>query len=285
MPKENPLKSTLQGLREQLESGRAARQAWYLEASKPICVQYGLDAVQDEKRVRMLLKAQARQKDCQECNGLNCRHGGIRDYEGVFISPEGEVHETDCPIRLQEKMKMILPGRYAKKTFADYEVTVDNKRAVGYARWFLDKGNRGLYFYGGYGTGKTFLASLVAKECILRGERVVFGNVPQLMGEIQQTFKDPTVSSQEILGKFIKCDLLILDDIGLSPSKWNVGIICQILDERNNAERPVIMTSNFSPEKLQECFAKEDSVTAGRIASRLKQMCYVASLGAEDRRQ
>ena len=279
-----PKESYSTRFRREWKAGASAREARFRKEAMPYCQRYGLDAAQDRAQLDALIKAGQRLAECAGCNGIDCRHAA-KAFETVNISDTGQVSWVPCRVEANRRIAKILPKKFAAKTFNDYEKTADNSRAVGMAHWFIDRGDgHSLYLHGGFGTGKTFLASLIAKEFIARGKHVVFGSVPKLMNEIQQTFKDPSVTSQSVLRRFINCDLLILDDIGVNASKWNVGILCQIIDGRTNDERPMLLTSNYSPEDLRKAFAREDEMNAGRINSRLQGCCYVAYLGERDRR-
>lgn len=180
---------------------------------------------------------------------------------------------------------MQIPHRYLGKTFADYEVTADNVKAVKLAKWFLTKGERGLYLYGGYGTGKTFLASLIVQEWKRAGRGVLFGDVPGLLDRIKATFDDSAERYQDVLDRYCKCELLVLDDLGAGYlTAWNVGQLYQIINARYNDGRPIIATSNYDLKGLAAAFGAIDKVSAQRITSRLHEMCAQGFLGIKDRR-
>ncbi len=213
--------------------------------------------------------------DCDTCNG-NCPKpdkyyldGGYCKY-GIAL-----VKRRAC-------QKAHIPDRYIGKTFSDYQVTSDNAEAVKIARWYTaTKPAKGLYLYGNCGTGKTYLASLIAQEFI--GQGVIFGDVPDLMARLKATFDDG--GTEALLKRYTTCGLLILDDIGAGQiTPWNVGILYQVINARYNAEKPVIATSNYDLDGLQSAL-KADALTAKRIISRLSEMTIQAFLGLKDRRK
>lgn len=199
------------------------------------------------------------------------------------------IAESDCvwyKAALAQKVKAAsVPKKFVGKTFAEYEKTPDNREALQIANWYLaEKPNRSLYFYGAVGTGKTFLASLIAQGFIESGKRVIFGDVPSLLQRIKATF-DGAGNAQSVLDSYCKCDLLILDDIGAGQvTDWNVGIIYQIINSRYNEQKPILATSNLDLDGLQKRLARCDDLTAQRITSRLNEMCILAFFGLEDRR-
>ena len=214
---------------------------------------------------------------CENCGGVCHKsekyfcEGGLCKY-GVAL-----LKRRDC-------LKAKIPARYIGKTFGDYEVTSDNKRAVALARHFItEKPAKGLYLYGNTGTGKTYLASLIAQGFIGAGT-VIFGDVPDLMARLKATFDDG--GTEALINRYCRCDLLVLDDIGAGQiTAWNAGVLYQIINARYNADKPIIVTCNYDLNGLQGALSKTDAFTGKRIASRLSEMCIQAFLGTIDRRK
>ncbi len=72
--------------------------------------------------------------------------------------------------------------------------------------------------------------------------------------------------------------LLILDDLGAEkPTEWVRERMYEIVNQRYEWMRPIIVTSNLSPAQL----AKQ---VGQRVASRLMEMCEVVELDGRDRR-
>ena len=175
-----------------------------------------------------------------------------------------------------------IPRKYVGKTFDDYQVTPDNRRAVKIARWLVnEKPTTGAYFYGGVGTGKTFLASIVAQEFIRVAQSVIFGDVPSLLTDIKATFDKGTTS--DLLKRYCACDLLILDDIGAEQvTDWSVAQIYLIVNARYSANLPTLATSNCDFNGLVNRYGGD--IVAKRIVSRLKETTAQAFFGTTDRR-
>lgn len=139
-----------------------------------------------------------------------------------------------------------------------------------------------LYLYGGTGTGKTFLASLVAKE--FWEKSCVFRDVPSLLAELKGTFGKNDLT-QKFMARCEKTRLLILDDLGAGLiTEWSVGILYEIINTRYNANRSVVVTGNYDFDGLERRLSVADKFSGSRIISRLKEMCSTAYLGEEDRR-
>ena len=245
-------------------------------------------------------KVECELKSCQDCNEYRCRKTSKKYKKPQVVKDsEGELtiqYET-CKVWIKECreqfQRSMLPRKYIDKTFADYELTPANSSSVKWAKSLSErKIKRGLFFYGGMGTGKTFLAALIAREFILQGKKVIFGDVPALLTKLKQTFDNAAVSTSSVLDSCCDCDLLILDDLGTGQvTEWSVGILYQVINDRYNAEKPVVVTSNYDLRGLSERLVVKDKYgkiidefSAKRITSRLKEMCVQGLLGTHDRR-
>lgn len=253
----------------------------------------------------------AEEKLCEGCQGTECgkkdkwrtnyrfqkEHLADWDTEGRWL-----IYSDECPhmvksrkkARLQEQvLKSGLVMRYVEREFKDYEETADNSQAVTLAKWYVaNKPNKSLYLYGGVGTGKTFLATLIAKEYVLENKSVVFGDVPKLLGRIKATFNG-VGSAEDVIEHYQACDLLILDDVGAGQiTDWSASIIYTVINDRYNSNKPLIITSNFNFRDLQRRLSLTDNqgnivddFSAKRIISRLSEMCIQGFLGTNDRRR
>lgn len=281
-----PRQKSFVEVKRELVAEAPERKERYRQKAKPLCKKYGLDATRDKEKIDALINAAWLMGKCADCNKVDCSRPGAHEFETARVMPSGEIIWRPCRVQIKRRMLEAIPAKYLTKTFADYEQTEDNRRAVMLAGQFIEQGGKSLYFYGGVGTGKTFLATLIAKEMIRKGEYVVFGSVPGLLDELKQTFNDPQASGEVVLRRFIQCDLLILDDIGVGKlSDWNVGILYQIIDGRDKGKKPTVFTSNYSLEGFYSKLEKMDKVAAERLYSRLKGNCLEADLGNRDRRQ
>ena len=258
---------------------------------------YGLNQLSNSE-VRDIERAERQLAECRNCNGQSCcRTSGNKYWQPVIRAIDGslDVAQSRCKVGRQKDFirkfrEMKIPALYEDKTFEDYEETRDNREGVAMALWYVtEKPSANLYLYGGCGTGKTFLASLIAKEFIKDSQTVIFGDVPQLLDEIKASFDTRARrSSQDVLQYYNECDMLIMDDLGAGyMTGWSVGILYQIINGRLNAGKRLIVTSNFALNDLYQRLSScrdGDAYSAKRICSRLSTF-ERAYFGNRDRRQ
>lgn len=251
-----------------------------------------------------VLRAEKQLVECEKCVGLPCQTGAkgwkpvIRTGRfgvEVAVTPCKFLIEKERQEKISKAFKMAkMPRMYVGKTFADYEVTKDNARAVKTAKEFLENPQFGLYIYGTPGTGKTFLAAIVAQELIHAGKTVIFGDVPSLLDDLKDTFnKKNSETFSNLKDLLCNADVLVLDDLGTeNPTEWAVEQVYTIVNRRyNEGDKPIIVTSNFDPNVLADRLnhptkreSSYESVTGDRIVSRLLQMCKGITIKGKDRR-
>lgn len=136
----------------------------------------------------------------------------------------------------------------------------------------------GMMFYGGVGTGKTFLASCVANELIDRGYVVIMNTIQDLAAEMQEDYGQ---NREYVLNRVRDCDLLILDDFGVErDTEYMAEQVNQIVNERYNAQKPLIVTTNLSPKFMRD--SQDDPKR--RSYDRLFEICQLVKMDGESRR-
>lgn len=147
--------------------------------------------------------------------------------------------------------------------------------------------NRGIYFYGGTGTGKTTTAVTILNEYLiarvrqhLRGEKkievnpVLFVRLSEFQNIYNGQFRGtPDMQSNSAVRyyrfkeRMKEVDLLVIDDIALRglPEGF-MNEIYEIIDHRATEDITTIFTSNVGYQELKE-------FVGDRIASRIQGMC------------
>ena len=149
----------------------------------------------------------------------------------------------------------------------------------------LVKHGTGAYIVGNVGTGKTHLASAVARLAIDDGMSTIVTDTLDILASLKATFGTDE-SEDDVLSRLSRCKLLVIDDLGKeAPTDWVLSQVFRIVNDRYEQMRPVIVTTQFSRPELIERLAKNgDEETAVAIVSRLFEMCELISLTGQDRR-
>ena len=215
--------------------------------------------------------------------------GQVRWVSHEACGCEGELAEqAERERREREEAEAAMARRVAesgiKKRFRSAQTSIP--AAVSYLGRFGDIQGRGLYFRGGVGAGKTTAASAIARALVYTGYSVIVTTTLEMLDSIQDTYGTGSKSAEGV-GRYGRCDLLVLDDLGKEDAtEWSVGTVFSVLDARYEDMRPTIVTSNYAPGALADRLARRgERVTAEAIASRISQTCRPVYLGGRDRRR
>lgn len=141
-----------------------------------------------------------------------------------------------------------------------------------------DKFYPGLYLYGRFGVGKTFLLGAIANELARqKGVATTMMHFPSFVVEMRNSIKDNNLGQK--LDAVKRAPVLMLDDIGADAmTTWaRDDILGVILEYRMQEELPTSFSSNFSMDELQEHLTinvkgEEEPVKASRIMERIKYL-------------
>jgi len=183
-----------------------------------------------------------------------------------------------------------IPRRYEHCDVSSFITYPDEKlqNTVARARRFAEAFpvvDKGLFFIGPPGIGKSHLAVAVLKQVIReKGARGLFYDVRELLKVIRSTY-DPInrTTESEVLRPVMSADLLVLDDLGAEkPSEWVDETLNLIVNTRYNEQRATIFTSNYE-EKEDRTDPDSLLVRVGaRMHSRLHEMCELLEFDGAD---
>ena len=267
-----------------------------------IRTQYG---VTQDSDVLLIDAAEMELAKCEGCAGYPCHKSTNAGFIPV-LSVNGEVFVSmkickeyvkhNAQVELSRKLKAAkIPPRYRGKTFANYKTDKNNQVAVTFAKSVLLKGYSGAFFYGKAGTGKTFLAALIAQEFVKAGKTALFEKVADLLTEFHEIYRGKSQESEkELLSKLYNVDLLVLDDFGMEKTTKFVGTtLCKILDARYDREGiTTIITSNLKMAQVADSLNKpadaeksDICLNGTRIQDRCIEICKTIEFQGDSRRE
>lgn len=129
---------------------------------------------------------------------------------------------------------------------------------------FIEK-KENILFMGQPGTGKTHLATALGLKALLKGYKVVFARVSELLSALQAGRADNTYRSK--INQLFLADLLILDELGFKMMDQKmVEDLFEVVSKKYETGS-IIITSNKTFQEWNRIF--NDSVLATAILDRL----------------
>ncbi|MBS7345875.1 MAG: primosomal protein DnaI [Caryophanon sp.] len=149
--------------------------------------------------------------------------------------------------------------------------------------------SKGLYIYGKFGVGKSFVIGTIANELAHLGIQCVVVFVPEFLRELKTAIGDNTL--QQKIDYVKKAPVLMLDDLGAeSLTAWTRDeILATILHYRMSEQLPTFITSNFSYDALEAHLTQtqkgdHEPIKAARIMERIKVITEPIEMLGDNRR-
>ena len=135
-------------------------------------------------------------------------------------------------------------------------MTQVSKMAYAYAENFPQNNPHSMLFYGGPGTGKTFLCDCIAKMVLDRGYTVLYLTANQLctMMEEYRFHRNPQMQekAQLIHDQLDEADLLIIDDLGSEYlNQITAADLFECFNQRILKNKATLVSTNLEPERLR----------------------------------
>ena len=176
---------------------------------------------------------------------------------------------------------LFLPENVSRANLDDYRIGSDSrKKALRETLKLIqniDNAKTGIYLYGEFGVGKTYLLAALANELTKLGKTVLLAYFPDLVRALKNSLND-SKNLEDMINNLKTVDVLMLDDLGsenLTP--WlRDEILGPILNYRYMSGKIVCISSNLDQRKLIEhlCHTnqEDDNVKGVRIANRLLKL-------------
>lgn len=127
----------------------------------------------------------------------------------------------------------------------------------GYAEHFGKSNIKNLLFHGGTGLGKTFLSACIAREVAEGGFSVVYDTIGTILARFEeQKFSrdaEDVRAARDLTRKYLRCDLLIADDLGSEMTTPFVQTaLYQLVNTRLAEGRATLISSNCGMDELRK---------------------------------
>jgi len=245
-------------------------------------------------------------KECNKCESLDSCKNMLQGYHPhlVFQRNSIDLQYDRCPRKeLYDNRKknesliksLHMPKDILRASMLDLDLDNSSRlQAVKLAHEFVKnfqpgKRSKGLYLYGPFGVGKTYLLGAIANELAEKRISSMLIYYPEFMRELKGSFQDNSFNAKVDGVKNVP--VLMIDDIGAeSMSSWmRDDILGAILQYRMLENSPTFFTSNFDFTQLEHHLAvtqrgEEERVKAARIMERIKYLATPVELQGNNRR-
>ncbi len=225
---------------------------------------------------------------CQNCPGLqNCQNSN----PGYIYQPEEDQFVFSACKYKKEALRLSKENNLIKTLFVSksilnadlraFDKTTENRNKIyDYILKFISQQQKkqfmkGLYLYGNFSTGKTFVLGCVANELARNNMKSLVIYFPDLIVELKNAIG--TSRFEELMNYLKSVDVLLLDDLGSeNMTAWvRDEVLGPVLNYRLMEEKPIFISSNIDPtsEDLLKHFSMtnsaSDQLKGQRIISRL----------------
>ena len=243
-------------------------------------------------------------KNCKNCKGLaTCKNS----EKGYRYTPIGGNKIINFSYDACTKLNKELNDNKYKNNLSLFELNEEIKNAsfkdiykddkarvpiIKYFKEFMDnynKGNnpKGIYLYGSFGSGKTYLIASLFNELAKRNIKSTLIYYPDFLVTLKSSFQ---TDYAEKFNYIKKTPLLLFDDIGAENcSNWSRDeVLGPILQYRMENNLPTFFTSNLTIDELEKSLSTTssgvDKIKARRIVERIKQLTVQHDLISKNRR-
>lgn len=124
--------------------------------------------------------------------------------------------------------------------------------------------SKNILMRGSTGLGKTHLSLAIANEIIKKGFSVIYVSAPEILSKLEKEHFSYQYDEQEdTFQSLLKCDLLIIDDLGTEfITPFSVSCVYNLFNSRILAGKPLIISTNLTASELVTTYSQ-------RFASRL----------------
>ena len=191
---------------------------------------------------------------------------------------------------------VFMPKDIKEARFEGFDVTKPREQAFERSLIFVenyiqnpDNFHKGLYLYGAFGVGKTYLLGAIAHELSMYGYPSTIVHYPTFATEMRSSVATSTTG--EKLEAYKTTPILMMDDIGAEYSTdWmRDDVLGVILQSRMQNELPTLFSSNLTMKEFEDHITfnnkgEANPLKAKRIMERVKFLSDEISVSGVNRR-
>lgn len=216
---------------------------------------------------------------CERCGGngyvgstmCECLAELCRQEQKKELSLLSGGKETFSQFRLE-----YYPDQYDGKYGASPRTIMERNFKIcrSYATTFT-RSSGNLLFIGGTGLGKTFLSACIARAVADRGCSVVYETANRLFSTLEQAKFTGSEEAKREAGKYMACDLLIIDDLGTEmPGQFVTSALYNLVNDRLMANLPMVVSTNLNVDELARRYSPQ---IASRLEGNFTRLTFVGS--------
>lgn len=259
-----------------------------------------------ERSLNKLYEFIQQSKDCRRCPSLDSCVNLLKGYHPHLVLQGNaiDIQYDRCPTKVkhderkrQESLiqSLFMPREILRASLSDVDLADDGRmKAIELAGRFVanyepGKKMKGLYLYGPFGIGKTYMLGAIANALAKKNISSLIVYVPEFFRELKGAWQDQTMN--EKLEYVKKVPILMLDDLGAeSMSSWvRDEVLGPILQYRMFENLPTFFTSNFDLQQLAHHLTysqrgEEEQMKAARIMERIRYLAHPVEITGRNRR-
>lgn len=227
---------------------------------------------------------------------------GYRQIDVVYV-PTAQLQEQQQKAALRNRVTLLNMSRFIRQaSFDDFYMDEEHQSAsrqaafnaaIKFTQVYKPNGKfvPGLYLYGSFGVGKTFLLGAIANQLALQGDEVTMLHFPSFSVQMKNSIKNNT--TEDLLNTVKSAPVLMIDDIGADAmSAWiRDDVLGVILEYRMQQELPTFFSSNFAMKELEEehlavdAQGNQEPLKAKRIMERIQFLSREMPMMGQNLRQ